>query len=224
MTEEILSGTSRDAGGGQTSEPFRRRKASGASTLSQLDSRAKTSPQRGGETESMANVADYFSRSFAWFDSCDLESCSWKTSQTCLLTGWEPYLESWPKSGLMRSGVCCRLPFSAPHIKGRGYSFWPTPMASDGRRLGISRQAHLKHWAKNWHGGYGSGPGAGNLVQATQIEFGYSPSPEFVEWLMGFPRGWTSGDAKHRIKAIGNAVVPQVAEWIGKLIVRGERE
>lgn len=61
-------------------------------------------------------------------------------------------------------------------------------------------------------------------MQATQIEFGFSPSPEFAQWLMGFPIGWTSGDVKHRVKAIGNAVVPQVAEWIGKLIMEAKHD
>lgn len=34
-------------------------------------------------------------------------------------------------------------------------------------------------------------------------------SPDFVEWMMGFPPGWTHGQAKtHRLKMLGNAVVP----------------
>lgn len=38
----------------------------------------------------------------------------------------------------------------------------------------------------------------------------------FVEWMMGFPEGWTSGMTRsHRGRALGNAVVPQVAEVIG---------
>jgi len=36
--------------------------------------------------------------------------------------------------------------------------------------------------------------------------------PEFVEWMMGFPDGWTAGPArKHRLRMLGNAVVPQQA-------------
>lgn len=34
--------------------------------------------------------------------------------------------------------------------------------------------------------------------------------PEFVEWMMGFPQGWTEGQSRtQRLKMLGNAVVPQ---------------
>lgn len=34
--------------------------------------------------------------------------------------------------------------------------------------------------------------------------------PEFVEWMMGLPDGWTEGPARtHRLRMLGNAVVPQ---------------
>jgi DNA (cytosine-5)-methyltransferase 1 len=36
--------------------------------------------------------------------------------------------------------------------------------------------------------------------------------PEFVEWMMGFPIGWTDGESRTaRLRMLGNAVVPQVA-------------
>lgn len=34
--------------------------------------------------------------------------------------------------------------------------------------------------------------------------------PAFVEWMMGFPAGWTEGMSRTQaLKALGNAVVPQ---------------
>ena len=35
-------------------------------------------------------------------------------------------------------------------------------------------------------------------------------APAFVEWMMGFPEGWTDRMSRTRaLKALGNAVVPQ---------------
>ena len=37
-------------------------------------------------------------------------------------------------------------------------------------------------------------------------------APPFVEWMMGFPPGWTDGMTRTQaLKALGNAVVPQQA-------------
>jgi len=48
-------------------------------------------------------------------------------------------------------------------------------------------------------------------------------TPTECERLQGFPDGWTDGQAdSHRYKQMGNAVTVNVAEWIGKRIVRGE--
>lgn len=44
-------------------------------------------------------------------------------------------------------------------------------------------------------------------------------APSFVEWMMGFPAGWTDGMTRTQaLKALGNAVVPpQGALAIGRL-------
>jgi len=45
-------------------------------------------------------------------------------------------------------------------------------------------------------------------------------NPDWVEWLMGFPEGWTAGGSrKQRLVALGNAVVPQIPELIGNGII-----
>jgi len=46
--------------------------------------------------------------------------------------------------------------------------------------------------------------------------------PEFVEWMMGFPAGWTAGVSRtQRLKMLGNAVVPQQAALALKLLATG---
>ena len=48
--------------------------------------------------------------------------------------------------------------------------------------------------------------------------------PAFVEWMMGFPVGWTEGLTRTQaLKALGNAVVPRQAVGALQLIGR-ERE
>ncbi len=43
--------------------------------------------------------------------------------------------------------------------------------------------------------------------------------PEFSEWMMGLPAGWTAGIPRTpRLKMIGNAVVPQQASLALELL------
>jgi site-specific DNA-cytosine methylase len=44
--------------------------------------------------------------------------------------------------------------------------------------------------------------------------------PEFVEWMLGFPLGWTEGERRtHRLRMLGNAVQVQVAEVVGLVAI-----
>lgn len=44
-------------------------------------------------------------------------------------------------------------------------------------------------------------------------------NPAFTEWMMGFPDGWTEGESRtQRLKMLGNAVVVQVGEAIGRML------
>lgn len=44
-------------------------------------------------------------------------------------------------------------------------------------------------------------------------------NPEFTEWMMGFPIGWTEGETRtQRLRMLGNAVVVQVGEVVGRML------
>lgn len=47
--------------------------------------------------------------------------------------------------------------------------------------------------------------------------------PEFVEWMLGFPDGWTAEEKRtDRLRMLGNAVQVQVAELAGLLLIEEE--
>ncbi len=46
--------------------------------------------------------------------------------------------------------------------------------------------------------------------------------PDWEDWYMGFPIGWTAAPGakrRQRVEALGDAAVPQVAELIGRMIL-----
>ncbi len=203
----------------------------------------------------------------------DPDTCSWRTSQLCLLGGWIPFSERWPRSGMMLSGTVYRLPPLVPRISGTGFSsspiptptaqqscnrtanrsnpdsqhhdgvtlsdyvkLWPTPQAMDGKRGADPRDregsggpnllAAVKLWptptSRDWKTGSAAQvdkPRSEQLndrvLWATpqahprthsprQVDHGVQLAnqvsgqlnPTWVEWLMGFPLGWTDcGDS-----------------------------
>src|SRR3990167_3716208 len=82
--------------------------------------RAKTSALLANAKALTPNGRDYGLNSVVLLASYDRNSQSWRTSQTCLLAqlknqadGLAEYWETWPRSGLMRSGIAYRLPLLA---------------------------------------------------------------------------------------------------------------
>ena len=138
----------------------------------------------------------------------DLGSRSWKTSQGFLALGIS--IESsvtWPKAGIMRDGACWELPILERTIDVNDFGFWlGTPTAGTGTK------GRSKKWRK------GKTPNPQEFVQiwptqtvrdsrsrgpseatrdspalnhiATQGRGGLL-NPTWVEWLMGWPLGWT---------------------------------
>jgi len=156
--------------------------------------------------------------SFAYYD---LDTRSWRTSQGSLWGAeWERYSETWPRSGMTRSGTVWRRRTSMPRISATGSSSWPTPDASvmnDGEGLATWLARREREKAKHRNGN-GFGTPLAIAVQlwrtpqardgdprGTQTEkrasgghsvglndqVGGSLNPTWVEWLMGFPLGWT---------------------------------
>lgn len=143
----------------------------------------------------------------------DRDSQSWKMSG-CLFTG-DYAKSSGPlrKSGMMRNGKIYEQATWVPRTKGKESGLWPTPQVFDatcGDLKGKEYNGETRHAMKliqavkrlptphsNCHTGAGKrGDGGENL----QTVVGGTLNPTWVDWLMGYPIGWTDlGDSETRL-------------------------
>lgn len=141
----------------------------------------------------------------------DPVSLSWKTVQLCLLGDSELSSVIWPRSGMTACGECWELPMLERTIKGTGSGLWQTPVADDlvNRKDGKwnSRgEPKLSAQVMQWptpNAMYatndltlqcsGDGRKKPNKLGWAMAESGETGllNPTWVEWLMGWPLGWT---------------------------------
>lgn len=162
----------------------------GASTSSAAGSRAKTSPAPEGWGVSTRREAACGASLRELSARFDRDSRSWKTVR-CL---WEEDLPessvTLPRSGMMRNGRCWERLTSA--------------RATDETGFGFSRAARMRFptpRTKGLCGGTGSFQMLAKLKEAGKITEeerrsmaagnGGALNPEWIEWLMAFPQGWT---------------------------------
>ena len=117
-----------------------------------------------------ASIADYGLNSSALFAKFDPDTSSWRTSQSSVFGGWELLSETWPQSGMTRSGTAYRVRPLAPTTYELASGFLPTPVHSE---TGYRRTAYSQ----------------GGRALSTVV--GGPVNPEYQEWMMGFPVGWT---------------------------------
>jgi hypothetical protein len=142
------------------------------------------------------------------FASYDPAMCSWKTSQLSLFGGWEEFSGTWPRAGTMLNGSVYRRPPLVPRISGTGSSFWPTPRYQErgsyqakGDQAWLTLTGAVRLYptptAMNKTGGAAlckwGGSGARERLRQiiSETEINGALNPMWVEWLMGFPLGWT---------------------------------
>ena len=238
--------------------------------------RAKTSHSLAGALASKVRALVSGASTGELLASYDPASSSWRTFQACLVSGWEPFSETWPRSGMMRSGIAYQLPPSAP-LTGETASgslptptakanmmapsmqkwsahrnLWPTPAASvtnlsespeswqaradklkakgiNGNGAGVPLTVAVKMWptptsslgtkggrvtprksreggtlieavsarrfatptSRDWRSGKASPETLAKNSRPLSEQIGGSLNPTWVEWLMGFPLGWT---------------------------------
>jgi hypothetical protein len=87
---------------------------------------------------------------------------------------------------MTRSGIAYALPTQERPIDGSGFTLWPTPNASDAKRV---REFSPESLRRTYHS---RSPGAAYLTETLMALYGWSHHPTFSEWLMGFPTNWTA--------------------------------
>lgn len=151
---------------------------------SQEDSRAKTFPSQGVEQDSPENAADSGSSSIDSSRKFSRATQSLRTSQPFALEAWTAFSGASLRSGMTQSGTVYPLPPLAPLTAGTASGLWPTPAAHEGR-LGYQRRDTGKK---------GSQKSLTTLVIDSlggRDKVSGQLNPAWVEWVMGYPTGWT---------------------------------
>lgn len=143
---------------------------------------ARTSASPGKGPVLLASEADYGSSSPESLARFDRGTSSWRTSQLCLIEGTARFSETWPRSGMTRSGIAYRLPPLVRLTAGiESGSLAPTPTAGDSRASGsrntATSKAHPGVSLTDWARGDG---GKGRALL---------PTPRASEWKGTGPLG-----------------------------------
>jgi hypothetical protein len=159
----------------------------------------------------------------------DRDSSSWKTVHSSLFGDSMLSSVIFPRWGMTLDGALYQRPTPALRTCGKESGLWPTPKASDGERGGRGDLIAIVRGKPNSHSGLWPTPrtagmcgGTGNWNQlkdkCENIEearkmgagIGGQLNPTWVEWLMGWPLGWTD------LKPLGTDKFRQWLESHGK--------
>jgi hypothetical protein len=182
---------------GTMSQPSTELRGEEKSMSSAEDSLAKTYQAQEREPESRVNEADFGQK---WPESLakyDPNTSSWRTHQCLLFEESTESLEIFSRWGMMRDGELYPLQIAMPHMKENefGSKDFYTPTARD------------------WKGMSGKGFRERHGEKKNLADFlGGVPNPEFSEWLMGWPIGWTD------LKPLEMDKFQQWQQWHGEYL------
>ena len=176
---------------------------------------AKTSQSPAREQESKEAARVFGPSTHDSLASFDPDTSSWRTSQLSLLGGLDEFSGTWPRSGMTRSGTAFQRAPLAPLTGGTASGLWRTPQARDWKDGNYPASNARKspglgtvaHWPTpnardGSHGGAqdpekrkAQGHAVGLDDAVYQGKGNGQLNPTWVEWLMGFPLGWTDLEA-----------------------------
>ncbi|MDN3562143.1 hypothetical protein QWY95_19750 [Halomonas neptunia] len=174
-------------------------------------SRVRTYPLLEKVSASRASVRGSGGKWLGSFAKFNPDTCSWKTAQHSLLGGLGEFSETWPSWGMAINGDAYQLPTLVQSTKGKGFGLWPTPtVCGNNNRKGLTKKSGdglataVKKWptpnasdAQKWSNQ--SLQERKEKGQQVRLNTAVAPeggqggqlNPTWVEWLMGWPIGWT---------------------------------
>jgi len=132
---------------------------------------AKTSPLPEKVTDLTESEAGCGNTWRGWLAKYDPDSYSWKTAQCSLIEEEPESLATLPRWGITVDGLLWEQPMLEPITKGTESGLWASPNARDWKDTGPTQ-------------GNRKSPNLGTQA-------GGKLNPTWVEWLMGWPLGWT---------------------------------
>ena len=198
---------------GMTYKPLTEGRGEELLTLFREDFLARTLAQPEKVQELMENDQGCGQKWRGWLAKFDQDSYSWKIAQCSFIEESGESLEIFPASGMTRSGLLWEQTRSERPIKGTERGLWRTPDTGGGGTSGLLKkgqnhrangqpiQIRLVDQVNNprlWptpvarmykDGGSPSEYARNEIPLAAQV--GGPLNPEWVEWLMGWPIGWT---------------------------------
>jgi hypothetical protein len=209
-----MTGFSRLSRFGMTFKPLTENLGDKLLMLYLEDFHAKTSLPLGGGGGTVEKQTEMGDKWHGWLAKYDHSTSLWKTPQCSLLEEELESLETLPKWGMTVNGLLWEQPMLMPHTRETECGLsenWPTPVHSEARQgLQIRREGKkgtqtslstaVLTWPTPRTKGMCGGSGSWDLLNKnTTIEEarlmgagnGGQLNPTWVEWLMGWPLGWT---------------------------------
>jgi hypothetical protein len=214
-----MTGFSRLSRFGMTYKPLMESRGEELLTLYREGFHAKTLAQQEKAQELMGKEAECGHIWRGWLAKYDPNTSLWRTAQCSLLEDLNESLATLPRSGMTRNGLLWEHQMLEQTIKETEFGFWATPTTMDKlppksqkalhreatvTRPGRSKPANLRDQIsnmQNWqkfptptaHNSKECNAPSEALRKEPSLAFhaGGSLNPMWVEWLMGWPLGWT---------------------------------
>lgn len=204
LPNDKMTAFSRPSRFGMTFKPLMDESGADLLTWFLADSHARTSASPGKAQASAENdpgCGPTWRGSLARFDPT---TSSWRTAQPSLLEDSDECSVTWPRSGMTANGRCWELPMLVRRTNAIDSGLWPTPtVCGNYNRKGASATSGdglataVKKFPTPTAGADCLGACGGSNARAqmkklvSESEL-YGPlNPVWVEWLMGWPLGWT---------------------------------